>query len=75
MTYKPGDFVWTDEDGFSCAVACGNEGSCAACGKPMRPNDRYRIADGRITHLECVRDWEARRREVEGGVHQFSKRA
>ncbi len=26
MTYKPGDFVWVDENGFSCAVAWGNEG-------------------------------------------------
>lgn len=44
---------------WNMAPAIGSEGSCNACKKDMKKGHWFRVADGRITHLECVTDWES----------------
>jgi hypothetical protein len=38
--------------------ALGHEGPCEACNVAMKKGSYFRVAGGRITHLECVRSWE-----------------
>lgn len=47
-------------DGYNLGKAIGTEGQCEQCGIEMSKGAYFRIADGRIMHLECVKDWESR---------------
>lgn len=62
----------------SICKALGYEGECCTCGISMTKGSYFRIADGRIMHLSCVKDWESRRQGVErqeAGVRSPTYRA
>lgn len=40
--------------------ALGHEGPCEACNVDLKKGSYFRVAGGRIMHLECVTNWEAR---------------
>lgn len=53
-------------DGSTLLVqALGHEGPCRECKAEMKRGSYFRVADGQIMHLECVRDWEARSRATQ----------
>lgn len=56
-------FAW--DNSTLIVQALGHEGPCQACEVDMRKGSYFRVTDGRIMHLECVRDWEARSRATQ----------
>lgn len=62
--YRVEFFEWDNTAVLSQAL--GHEGECQACGTRLAKGDYFRIADGRVMHLSCVRDWETRARSAPG---------
>lgn len=65
-------FRWNDST--LLVRALGHEGPCRSCETEMRKGDYFRVADGAIMHLECVRDWESRKVEPTNPSYELPQR-